>query len=86
MEEKIYEASLKMLLEVVHELDDSDSSVMLFGHNPGLTSLANYFGAKIDNLPTCAIVAFEFDAEHWDEVKKGRLLFYEYPKKHINEE
>ncbi|MDP3149612.1 MAG: histidine phosphatase family protein [Ignavibacteria bacterium] len=86
LEEKIYEASLKTLLEVVHELDDSVSSVMLFGHNPGLTSLANNFGAKIDNLPTCAIVAFEFDAAHWDEVKKGKLLFYEYPKKHINED
>ena len=86
LEEKIYEASLKMLLEVVHELDDSVSSVMLFGHNPGLTSLANHFGATIDNLPTCAIAAFEFDAAHWDEVKKGKVLFYEYPKKFIKED
>ncbi|MDP3683633.1 MAG: histidine phosphatase family protein, partial [Ignavibacteria bacterium] len=86
LEEKIYEASLKTLLEVVHELDDSVSSAMLFGHNPGLTSLANHFGATIDNLPTCGIVAFEFDVEHWDEVKKGKLLFYEYPKKFIKED
>lgn len=86
LEQKIYEASLKTLLEVVHELDDSVSSIMLFGHNPGLTSLANNFGATIDNLPTCALVAFEFDVASWDEVKKGKLLFYEYPKKHSNEE
>jgi len=86
LEEKIYEASLKTLLEVVHEFDDSVSSVMLFGHNPGLTSLANHFGATIDNLPTCAIAAFEFDVDRWEEVKKGKLLFYEYPKKFIKED
>lgn len=86
LEKKIYEASLKTLLETVHQLDDVVSSVMLFGHNPGLTSLINYFGTAIDNLPTCGIAAFAFEVNHWKEVEKGTLLFYEYPKKAGKEE
>jgi len=86
LEENIYEASLKMLLATIHQFDDAVSSLMLFGHNPGLTSLANYFGAAIDNLPTCAIVSFEFETDSWSEVEKGKLLFYEYPKKYSVEE
>ncbi len=86
-EENIYEASRKMLLDTIHQLDDEISSVMMFGHNPGLTLLANYFGAtEIDNLPTCGIVGFAFEVNHWQEVDKGKLLFFEYPKKHGKEE
>jgi len=86
LEEKIYEASLKTLVELVHQFDDAISSIMLFGHNPGLTSLANYFGGKIDNLPTCGIVAVQFEVNHWTEIAKGKILFYEYPKKYSIEE
>jgi len=80
--ENIYEAARKTLHDVINSFDDSFSSVMMFGHNPGLTLLANSFGATIDSLPTCAITAFEFDVEKWKDVEKGKLLFYDYPKKY----
>jgi len=86
LEENIYEASREMLLDTIYQLDDGVSFVMLFGHNPGLTSLVNYFGAEIDNLPTCGIAAFTFEVNLWKEVEKGKLLFYEYPKKKLKEE
>ena len=85
LEKKIYEASRKTLLEIIHHIDDAVSSVMLFGHNPGLTSLVNYLGASIENLPTCAIAAFEFDVDSWKDAEIGNLLFYEFPKKYEKE-
>ena len=86
LEKKMYEASQKTLLEIIHQIDDAVSSVMLFGHNPGLTSLVNYLGANIDNFPTCAIAAFEFDVDTWKDAEVGNFLFYEFPKKYEKEE
>jgi len=85
LDENIYEASLKTLSEAVKQFDDTVDSVMLVGHNPGLTSLAISLGGIVDSLPTCAVVALSFDVEHWAEVEKGKMLFYDYPKKELRD-
>ncbi|MEA3468136.1 MAG: histidine phosphatase family protein, partial [Thermodesulfobacteriota bacterium] len=49
----------------------------------GITMLANILGdLRIPNMPTCGIVALNFDVETWKDVKKkkGTLLFFNYPK------
>ena len=41
---------------------------MIFGHNPGLTEFVNSLmdgELDIDNVPTCGVVAFQFDTETW---------------------
>ena len=81
----IYEASLATLLNVVRQLDDSHSDVVLFGHNPGITVLANFLaGAHIDNVPTCGVVTIELAVDSWSNVERdcGQLLNFDYPKKH----
>lgn len=80
----IYEASSRELLSIIHNLNGNINSVMLFGHNPAFTMLNNILGDKyIDNIPTCGVVALQFE-KSWNELneKSGKLLFFEYPKLH----
>jgi phosphohistidine phosphatase len=66
-------------------LEDSVLSVMLFGHNPGFTDLANHFlKVKTDNVPTSGCVRLEFNASSWADISKGNLVTesLDYPHKH----
>ncbi len=86
-DERIYEATPADLLQVIHSTPDRNADLMLFGHNPGLTWLSNNISnLQIDNIPTSAVVAIEFDLEHWADVKQnsGSVIFFEYPKKYFN--
>lgn len=68
VEDRLYAATPDDLLAVVHELDDRVKRVMLFGHNPELTELAHRLSARIDDMPTCAVVEFAFDTRSWSNV------------------
>ena len=80
-DEGIYEASSMSLLSLVQEALQSVDSVMIVGHNPGLTALNDMLSDKsIYNIPTSGVVGIVFK----DEVTphKGKQLFSEYPKKY----
>ena len=69
----IYHGDIDSLFNQLFELSNDINSVMLFGHNPTFTSLANYFLAKkIDWLPTSAIVSIEFDTDKWENFINAR--------------
>lgn len=83
-DERVYLASPKALLHVVHELGGHAKHLMVVGHNPGLTEFADRISAErdIDNMPTCAIYTLEFDVAAWSELEwnsgvNGEL---DYPK------
>lgn len=84
-DEEIYEASPRMLLRLINNLDDSVKSVALFGHNPTFTYVAEYLTKEeIGNMPTCSAVKIHFDFDEWAAVSEGtgEMLWFEYPKKH----
>lgn len=78
----IYEAGIGNLIKVISGLDNTLNQVMLVGHNPGFTMLANYLqdDKHIDNMQTCATALLSFDIETWADVQSGKLLDYDYPK------
>ena len=91
VEEGIYLASCGRLLARVQELDDSQSGVLLIGHNPGIAELAQTLAgsgerASLRHLaarfPTAASAVCEFDLERWRDLSpgSGRLLSYATPK------
>lgn len=83
IEPRIYEASRRVLLELVKTLPDEQSHVLLFGHNPGLSELAQTFAdCPFDEMPTCAVVELQFEGRSWRQLApgKGRLVGYRYPK------
>lgn len=83
-EKSIYEALPNTLLKLINGLDNSHDRVALFGHNPGLTLLANYLADKqISDIPTCGIVHIRFDdVDDWALVSEGTgtMVWFIYPK------
>lgn len=82
-DDSFYHGSIQDVIRVVQKLDDQINSLMIFGHNPGLTDLANYLsGADIYNIPTCGVVEIDFDFNLWKMLgsKKGKLVKFDFPK------
>lgn len=79
----IYEASTRDLLAIIQNLNNEWQEVVLFGHNPTFTFFANFYAQPaLDNVPTAAIVALDFDVENWENVnsKNGQIRFFDYPR------
>lgn len=84
-EDGIYLASLDRLLDVVAAQDDGFDNLMLVGHNPGLTELANFLQPGIcDNLPTAGVLCVTLDQNDWNLYSQPntQLVAYDYPKLH----
>ena len=84
-EKDLYLASLEDLLDVVAAQDNAFNSLMVVGHNPGLTDFANFLSPGLtDNLPTAGVVAVKIDRDDWNlhERPTTELVTYDYPKKH----
>lgn len=83
VDERVYGASVADLLDVIRGVDDAAVQLMVFGHNPELTELANRLGTRaIDNIPTCGVLELGFATDTWQEVGDvaGKELLFEYPK------
>jgi phosphohistidine phosphatase len=85
-DEAVYHASYPELVNIIKDFPTEWKSAMLVGHNPGFTNLANFLKEpdyRIDNVPTCGVVAIEFSTNQWNDINKnsGRMLFFDYPKK-----
>ena len=81
--EKLYHGSPDTILNELYGLPDDIGSVMVFGHNPGLTYFVNrYLDPSIDNLPTSGVVGIRFEADHWEELPGARftVMFLMTPK------
>ena len=82
--EDLYMGGDDSVLKVIMGVDNSRNSLMVFGHNPDFTYLANNFlEEQIDNIPTCGLVRMVFNVAGWDEIHRGKLADYlfDYPKK-----
>ncbi len=80
-DERIYEASHISLHYLIEEMFQKVDTLMIVGHNPGLTALNDMLSDKsIYNLATAAVVAIKFE----DAIApyKGKQIFFEYPKKY----
>ena len=83
VKDRLYGAGIVELLEVIRDSDDSVETLMLFGHNPGLTDLANHLGPRpIPNLPTCGVLHLGFDTDTWSTVgyARGDEVLFDFPK------
>jgi phosphohistidine phosphatase len=82
---KIYHAEDTELIRIIKKISDKYDFVALVGHNPSITEVANILGdSQIINVPTAGVVVMEFDLNLWEEIKikSGKVITFEYPKKH----
>lgn len=68
----IYEGSTGTLIDIIQALPDNCSTVMLFGHNPAITSAVHLLsGSNVGKIETCGIAQLEFKGESWQHVQPG---------------
>jgi phosphohistidine phosphatase len=76
----IYEAPADRLLGIVRKVDDKVRTVVLVGHNPGVTDLARalighgdrYAFARLrTKFVTAGVAVIDFSVDHWADVKPG---------------
>ena len=83
VEPGIYGAEVDDLLGIIKGLPDAAGSVLLVGHNPTITEVANVLSpSSLNEMPTAAVVCLRFECDHWAEVSKANaeFYFYDYPR------
>lgn len=83
IEEPFYLSGTSTLLDLIMNTENSIKSLMIFGHNPTFTDLANHFlNKQIDNMPTTGVVGIRFNTKSWSElnIEKVESSFFDYPK------
>ena len=81
---ELYHADSKEILRVIQSFGDARTSVMIVGHNPGLTDLVNELcNEVIANIPTSGVVEVQIQIDSWKNVKwgGGKQVLFDYPKK-----
>ena len=81
-DERIYEASLRDLLQVVSEIPDEKQTAMMIGHNPGFEELLAFLTGEARHMPTCALAKIKLDVASWKNVRagEGSLELFVTPK------
>jgi phosphohistidine phosphatase len=81
----LYLAAPPALLQVIAAQSADVDSLVVVGHNPGLTELVHELlpTFDVDDLPTSAIAALEYSSAHdWRAIQgaAARLVYYDFPK------
>jgi phosphohistidine phosphatase len=61
-DQRIYEAGPQRLLEVISQLEDEMSAVLLVGHNPGLGELLSLLTNRIEHMATGTLAKIDLKA------------------------
>ncbi len=84
LNENIYMGYAEEIIKIIKSTDNKHDSIMIFGHNPTFTALANHFiKDQIDNIPTAGIVSITFKENEWKKIGKvpPQKVYFDYPKK-----
>ena len=74
-QEKLFSGDEMDAIELLEGLDDSINSVMIVGHNPTITMVANRFASpKLESLPTTGVVSVHLETEKWADLKKAKVI------------
>ena len=72
---EIYEASPHTLRNIVAKFDDSFSSPLVIGHNPGIEGFIHYLTGHLEPIPTAALAIIDLEIDSWQaiDVASGSL-------------
>ena len=77
----LYTFNPNNLQQMILSFDDRISDVMIFGHNPAFTTIANHYGdVYFDNVPTSGLVQIQFEADSWKDLVPGKTVLHLFPK------
>jgi phosphohistidine phosphatase len=64
-------------------VDDRVQRLLIVGHNPTVTTLANRFTQHgFDEVPTSAVISVAFEIDSWRQIEtaRGRVAFFVWPR------
>ncbi len=70
-EKRIYDASTRTLLEVLRAQDPEITSILMIGHNPGLSDLLTELTGESEHFPTAALAKIQLHIKSWNGIKDG---------------
>jgi phosphohistidine phosphatase len=82
----LYQGDTPAMIEMISRTDAACGTILLVGHNPGITLLANRLSdSSIEHFSTCAVACFRFEIDSWNMLANspGKLEFFERPKKYF---
>jgi phosphohistidine phosphatase len=81
-DQRIYEASAVRLLEVISQIEEEKSEVLLVGHNPGMEELLQVLTDKVERMNTGTLAKISIGTTKWCKAleKKGSLDWLVRPK------
>ncbi len=71
-DERLYLASADRLAEIISQIEDDRSQVMLVGHNPGMEELLPRLTGVVGRMPTGALAKIVLQVDRWTEVSDTR--------------
>ena len=83
IDRKIYDGYYDRILDIIYGTSSDLNSLMIFGHNPTITNLANLFlHPGIEAMPTSCIVCLSFLVDKWEEIPSNEAVreFIVFPK------
>lgn len=86
-DERLYLADPETILQVLRRTDKKHETLLVFGHNPGYTQLANLFSEEfIDNVPTCGTFEVQGEVDNWSDFgqETAKLVRFQYPKQYFS--
>jgi len=74
-DESLYLAPAEEILRVIHATGPRIPHLMIVGHNPGISEVANLLApaARVGDLATAAMCSLTFDVRSWAEVAASKL-------------
>lgn len=81
-DERIYEATVSQLLDVIAQVDSDRESVLLVGHNPGIEELLALLTGEQQHVTTANFAKIKLKATEWSAslANKGTLEWLVRPK------
>lgn len=84
LKQNLYLASPNKILSLVYALDEHLQTVVLVGHNPGMSQLTAELATQpVFDLPTAGLACFAFEMEKWSQLSSLPPVryFIEEPQK-----
>lgn len=68
VQDVLYMAEPRTYIEKIQAVPDTYNRLLVVGHNPGLESLVQILGDKIDSMPTGGVAVIVLPIKSWEEL------------------
>jgi len=79
VEDTLYEISVRGLFDYICRLEERWQTVVIIGHNPTLSYMADYLSDQVvHGMSPASLVQINFEVDSWTALTKGQGEFIEY--------